>query len=131
MGVLRSCLAQSAGPGGLHGAVGSPIIESSTTQADPGYLWAGLGVALVPYYAVASRIQAGVVSLLRVESLPIRMDWFVIWHADEASPPAEAFKEHLLNTWAGLASVTLSPDSQTNDSSGGGVRGVMPEPITY
>ena len=73
-----------------------------------------MGIALVPYHAVRSRELSRSVAVLNVEGFPLRLNWSLIWRADELTSAAATLRDYLVRyqhkTAAGLpaASAALS-----------------------
>lgn len=78
----------------------------------------GTGIALVPYYSVATHLAAGTFCLLPLEGFPIRRSWYLAWPSDRLSPTAAAFRDHLLDSRAEVERLSLVP-------------GVLPQTVSF
>lgn len=90
--------------------VGSMEAQINAVRSD-------LGIATLPFYGVASRIEAGTASLLQVEGFPIRLDWYLVWLPGNLSSATESFRDHLLGQRSEVEAVSLCPAPEPGSSS--------------
>ena len=68
-----------------------------------------LGIALVPYHAVATDLARGILACLSVQEFPIRTNWYLIWQTGRLSPLAQAFRDCILDHRAEIQDAVRVP----------------------
>lgn len=89
----RAALERAAGEAGSRVR---PILELGSNAALKEAVAAGLGVAVLSWYAVRHEVAAGRLSVLAVAGLPLERHWYVACPRGPLSPAAAAFRTLLL-----------------------------------
>ena len=92
-----------------HGIALRPTFELAGTEACITAVASGMGIALVPSDALLAREQPRTFAVLNVQGFPLRLNWSVIWRANELSAAATTFRDYLLHHYQDLASA-ISPN---------------------
>jgi DNA-binding transcriptional LysR family regulator len=80
-----------------------PTFELAGTEACITAVASGMGIALVPYDAVLAREQPRSFAVLNVKGFPLKLNWSVIWRANELSAAATTFRDYLLHHYEEMA----------------------------
>ena len=76
----------------------------STNEAIKQAVQAGMGLGIVSRQTAELELETGRLVILDVKSFPIKRHWFIVHRSQKRlSPPAEAFKEFMINEAAALA----------------------------
>jgi DNA-binding transcriptional LysR family regulator len=67
----------------LHSINVEPLWESVSTQALIHAVKSGLGISVLPYWLVEKELPAGNVSILRLDGIELRRNYYVIHHTDK------------------------------------------------
>ncbi len=72
-------------------------IDSGSNETIKQAVMAGLGIALISAHTVAAELESGRLTLLDVQGLPIRRDWYAVRRADKVlGPAASAFWDYVV-----------------------------------
>ncbi len=91
-------------------AIKTKVLSSNETIKQA--VMAGLGIALISGSTTEAEIEAGRVSVIDIEGLPIMRSWHIVWNAkDTPSPAACKIQEFIANNPAHLLQTTLGEPS--------------------
>ena len=80
----------------LPGRLDTPGAEMGSNETIKQAVMAGLGIALISAHTIAQEVETGRLTVLDVDGLPIRRQWFSVSRADRSlTPVMAAFEEFL------------------------------------